>query len=258
MNYRSFADLTGLGVAGLGLTIVVGAGIGLAAWLAGRFWKAWQYYMRADDDDQKQRGLRMIGLAAVLLAVTLTVVGYARYRTVAQKALEQMLLGLTPGNPVTATVLLLAGNLLVFFVGFAITYAIHDENPEFADRSKKLGEAQRRFDAIERRELTAKLEEAARGYRQKVDRLHKRSQGMARQPGYAEVREQFGRLDAKDHEVVGLLQSYRGYLVSHLEGRDPPFVFNASLAERQSGHGESMVGLSDFNSQELRLYRGGR
>ena len=62
MNYGSFVSLAGLGVAGLGLTIVAGIAIGVSAWLAGRFWKAWQFYMRADDDDQQQRGLRMIGL----------------------------------------------------------------------------------------------------------------------------------------------------------------------------------------------------
>ena len=258
MNFASFAALTGLGIAGLGMTIVVGLGIGIAAWLAGRFLKAWQFYMRADDDDQQQRGIRMISLSSALLTVSLAVAGYARYRTVAEKALKQILLGLDPPNPVSSTALLLTGNLLVFFVGAAITYIIHDENPLFAARYAKLNEAQEKFDGIERRELTAKLEEASRGHKQKIDALHKRTRSMATQPDYAAVKEDMGRLESKDHEVIGLLQSYRGHLVCALEDRNPPFVFNATLAERQSGHGGSMIGLSDFAAQELRLYRGSR
>lgn len=258
MNYASFLALTGLGVAGLGMTIVVGLGIGIAAWLAGRFWKAWQFYMRADDDDQQQRGLRMIWIGSSLLTISLAVVGYARYRTVAEKALREIVLGLEPSDPITSTALLLTGNLLVFFVGAAITYIIHDENPLFAQRATRLERDRAAFENIKKRELTGKLEEIEKGYRQRLAGLHKRLPSLATQSEYAKVKEGMGRLSAKDHEVVGLLQSYRGQLVDAIEPRAPDFRFNPGIIERQGGAIGGTIGLAEFAALPLHLYRGVR
>lgn len=258
MNYGSFVSLAGLGVAGLGLTIVAGIAIGVSAWLAGRFWKAWQFYMRADDDDQQQRGLRMIGLATVLLTVALGFVGYARYKTVAEKALEMTVLGLPPPNPVISTILLLTGNLLVFFIGAAITYILHDEDPLFADRAAKLEKHRARFEDSKRRDLNRKLAEITKGHQQKVDRMRLRAEKMRRKSEYDAVVEDMGQLSAKDHEVVGLLQSYRTHLINEIELRDPNYRINPSTRERQSGSATGTIGLAEFAALPLHLYRGVR
>lgn len=258
MNFGSFVALSGLGIAGLGLTAVVGAGIGLAAWLAGRFWKAYHFYMRADDDEQQQRGWRMLWIASSLLSVSLTVVGYARFRTVAEKAEREVLLGIDPSNPVTATALLLTGNLLVFFVGATITYIIHDENPLFADRAHKLAGAAEKFDKQKKQELDDKVAEIERRYRQDREKMLKRAGLMTSNPAFAPVSEDIGRLSAKDHEVIGLLTTYRNRLVDVIEPRNPDFRFSASAAERQTGTVSGTIGLSEFTVQPLHLYRGAK
>jgi len=258
MNYGSFVALAGLGVAGLGLTIVAGIAIGVASWLAGRFWKAWQFYMRADDDDQQQRGLRMIGLASVLLTVALGFVGYARFKTVAERAMELNILGLPAPNPVIATLLLLMGNLLVFFIGAAITYILHDEDPLFAERAAKLATCRSRFDSAKRREFDRKVTDITKGHHQKVERMRLRAEKMRRKSEYDAVVEDMGRLSAKDHEVLGLLQSYRTHLIHAIEERDPTFRINASTRERQTGTASGTIGLAEFATLPLHLYRGVR
>ena len=258
MNYGSFVSLAGLGVAGLGLTIVAGVAIGVAAWLAGRFWKAWHFFMRADDDDQQKRGLRMIGLATVLLVVALGFVGYARYKTVAEKALEMAVLGLPPPNPALQTVLLLTGNLLVFFIGAAITYILHDEDPLFAERAAKLSKHRAGFESVKGRELDRKIAEIRRGFRQKYDLMMKRAERMRRSKDYDVVAEDMGKLKAKDQEVVGLLQSYRAQLVNEIEQRGATCTFTPSTQERQAGNATSTIDLNDFAAMELHLYRGVR
>jgi hypothetical protein len=256
MNYGSFVSLAGLGIAGLGLTIVAGVAIGVSAWLAGRFWKAWHFYMRADDDDQQKRGLRMIGLATVLLVVALGFVGYARYKTVAEKALEMAVLGLPPPNPALQTALLLTGNLLVFFIGAAITYILHDEDPLFAERAAKLARQRAGFESARARELDRKVAEIKRGHRQKHDAMMKRAERMRRSKDYDAVAEDMGRLTAKDQEVVGLLQSYRGQLVNEIEKRGGTCSFSPTTQERQTGNSTNTIDLDDFAALELHLYRG--
>ena len=150
------------------------------------------------------------------------------------------------------------GNLLVFFIGAALTYIIHDEDPLFAERAAKLEKHRARFDEAKRRELDRKITDILKGHQQKVDRMKLRAEGMRRKPEYDAVVEDMGRLSAKDHEVVGLLQSYRTQLINKIEERDPKFRINASARERQTGSASGTIDLGEFAALDLHLYRGVR
>jgi hypothetical protein len=255
INYSSFFLWTKLGVVALGMTLVVALAIGLASFLTGRFWKAYSYYMPPDDPELKRKGYRLIGIAGSLLSVSLTFVGVARYRTVLEQYIQAVILGLPPPNVYTQTASLLVGNFLIFMIGAAITYWIHDENPRFAEKALDLAKCRTAFENAKTKDLQAKLAGIEEAYRQNKNKMLKRARLMDSQSDYENVADAMGRVAAKDEEVLGLLQDYRCQLVDALEQRDPDFRFAAAGVDRQTGNVTPVIGLSEFSAMPLYLYR---
>lgn len=212
MNYQYFFDYIGLGVVALGLTLVVGAGFGVSAYLAGRFWKAYHFYMPPDNRAQRQKGIRMIALASLLLSVSLIAVGAVRYFGVVRQVEELVALGQVPPNPILQTSFLLFGNLLVFALGLAITFWLHDENPEYAAKAAKYEKKKAEIERLEKKKLQKVYDNIDAGYRQELQKMRGKASLMLVQPGFSSVQEKIGILNAKDSEVVALLQEYRSRL----------------------------------------------
>lgn len=255
INYSSFFLWTKLGIVALGMTFVVAFAIGLASFLTGRFWKAYSYYMPPDDPGLKQKGLRMIGIASSLLSISLAFVGVARYRTVMEQYNQAIILGLDPPNVYTQTGSLLVGNFLIFMIGAAITYWLHDENPRFAEKATDLAKCRTAFENAKAKDLQAALTGIDQAYRQNKEKMLKRARLMDSQADYEVVADAMGKVAAKDGEVLGLLQDYRCQLVDSLEDRDPEFRFSAAGVDRQTGNVTPVIGLSEFSAMQLYLYR---
>ncbi len=244
MNYRYFFDSIQLGSVALGSAIVAGLGFGFSAYMAGRFWKAFHFYMRPDDPQQRQKGLRMISIAASLLLVSLFAVGAVRYFGVIRQAEEFLALGQVPPNPLLQTSFLLFGNLLVFALGLAVTYLLHDENPLYAEKAEKYEKQKKLVDRIRKKELVDKLTEIDQAYQQDAQKMTARANLMNSKPGYAELREKIGYLMAKDNEVVAMLQDYRGKLCGKLPA-DKVIV-------KETGQ---TIDVPDFAKLGIELYR---
>jgi len=154
----------------------------------------------------------MIALASLLLSVSLIAVGAVRYFGVVRQVEELVALGQVPPNPILQTSFLLFGNLLVFALGLAITFWLHDENPEYAAKAAKYEKKKAEIERLEKKKLQKVYDNIDAGYRQELQKMRGKASLMLVQPGFSSVQEKIGILNAKDSEVVALLQEYRSRL----------------------------------------------
>lgn len=218
MNYKFFFEYIGVGVVALGSTIVVGLAIGWAAFLAGRFLKAYNFYMGPNNDRMRAEGLRMISIALGLLAVSLVAVGAVRYMGIVRDNVGRIALGLPPLEPLTQTGMLLFGNLVVFFLGMAITYWLHDRNPLFAEKAEENEKLTKKVAQLRKRELDDRLEQIDAAYTQNLERLQGQTQLLKTKPGYEEIVRNVSVIADKDKAVLGVLQEYRSRLIRQMPG----------------------------------------
>lgn len=244
MNYRYFLDYIGLGVVALGTTLVVGASFGVAAYLAGRFWKAYHFYMPPDNRAQRQKGVRMISIASLLLSVALIAVGAVRYFGVVRQADELIALGQLPPNPILQTSFLLAGNLLVFALGLAVTFWLHDESPRYAEKAKKYEKQKLKMDRLKKKQLLDTLDNIDEAFKQDLQKMQGKASLMPSRPGFSAVQEKIGALNAKDNEVVAILQEYRTRLCSKIP--------TDKLIVKES---DQFIDVSSFANLSIELYR---
>lgn len=261
LNFESFlaSPLIQTGVMALGVTLIVGIAIGFSAFLFGRFLKAYQFWMRPDDQHQKNRGLRMVAIAMFLLIGALGVVAAARYYYLVPMIEEALILGLTPPNVIWSTTSLLMGNIVVFLLGVAVTYWLHDENPEYAEIYTKFKETGSEFRKLEKAHLLKPLEDVDRRYRQDSDALIKFSSQMDGNEEYGSVKEKLASISAKDAEIVGVLQSYRNLLSKVVSeknrNRRGLFVTDSEFSGRNQRTVE--MDADQFLAQPIYLYKAG-
>lgn len=244
MNYKFFLEYIGIGIVALGSTVVVGLAIGWAAFLAGRFLKAYNFYMRPDNDRMRAEGKRMISIALGLLAVALVAVGAVRYMGIVRDNVGRMALGLPPLEPFSQTGMLLFGNLVVFGLGMAITYWLHDRNPLFAEKAEENEKLTKKVEQLRKRELHDRLKQIDAAYTQNLERMQGQAQMLNGKPGYDEVCKHVSVIADKDKAVLGVLQEYRSRLVRKL-----PTDMAIRLEDGQT------VGPAGFAALPIDLYR---
>lgn len=213
MNYKFFLEYVGVGIVALGSTVVVGLAIGWAAFLAGRFLKAYNFYMGPNNDRMRAEGLRMITIALGLLTVALVAVGAVRYMGIVRDNVARVMLAQPPLEPFSQTGMLLFGNLVVFGLGMAITYWLHDRNPLFAEKAEENEKLSKKVAQLRKRELDDRLEQIDAAYTQNLERTQGQAQLLKTKPGYDEVARSVGLIADKDNAVLGVLQEYRSRLV---------------------------------------------
>lgn len=255
MNYGSFLKLSGVPAIAAGLSLVVALAVAVSSYMTGVFLKAYQFFMRPDDDEQRARGFRMLGIAMALLLISMVAVGYARYSTVFAQIEAAMVLGLTPPNVIAQTAGLLAGNLIVFAVGAAITYLQHDENPDYAQKAETYFHHKAAMEGLRQKQLVAKLEDIERSHKRRIDELTKRAHLMRAQPDHVDIAHDAGQITSKDTEVVGLLRAYQNHLVDRIAMRDPDFRFTGPAVDRNAGATTETVTPNDFAARSIHLYR---
>ena len=255
MNYGSFLKLSGVPAIAMGLAFVVALAVAVSSYMSGVFLKAYHFYMRPDDYEQRARGIRLMAIAMSLLSIAMAAVAYARYATVLEQIEAALVLGFSPPNVLAQTAGLLAGNLIVFAVGAAVTYLQHDENPEYAAKAEKFYELDKEAESLRKRKLVSKLEEIERNHKRRLDELSKRAKLMQGQPENVDITHNVGLIAGKDAEVLGLLRTYQNYLVDRIAKRDPDFRFTGPAGDRNSGAATETITPSDFAAMSIHLYR---
>lgn len=244
MNYKFFLEYIGIGIVALGSTVVVGLAIGWAAFLAGRFLKAYNFYMGPNNDRMRAEGKRMISIALGLLVVALVAVGAVRYMGIVRDNMGRMALGLPPLEPFSQTGMLLFGNLVVFGLGMAITYWLHDRNPLFAEKAEENEKLTKKIEQLRKRELHDRIAQIDAAYTQDVERMQGQARMLNGKPGYDEVCRDVSVIADKDKAVLGVLQEYRARLV-----RNMPTDMAIRLEDGQT------VGPAGFAALPIDLYR---
>lgn len=255
MNYTSFAKLAGVPAVGFGLSMVVALGVAVSSFMTGTYWKAFHFYMHPDDKVQRNKGWRRIGIASMLLAIALCAVAYARYHMVMEQVEASIIIGMIPPNPVALTAGLLAGNLLVFAIGAAVTYLQHDENPSFADKADTYAKLREEVETIKRKQLDARLEGVEGGYKRDVAKMKGVAKLMNAETDYLPVCDMIGDIQAKDSEVIGALNNYRMRLAERVLKINPDFRFAGPITDRYVARHGGTVSLAEFASLPLHLYR---
>ncbi len=255
MNYSSFFKLSGVPAIAAGLSLVVALAVAVSSYMTGVFLKAYQFYMRPDDDEQRSKGMRLMAIAMALLVISMTAVGYARYSTVLAQIEAALVLGMTPPNVIAQTAGLLAGNLIVYAVGAAFTYLQHDENPEYAKKAEKYLHLKSEMDGLYGKELGAKLADIDRSHKRRIDDLGRKSNQMRSQPDNVTISHDAGQITGKDSEVVGLLRAYQNHLVDRICSRDPDFRFTGPAGDRHAGAMVETITPNDFAARSIHLYR---
>lgn len=216
MNYKFFFEYIGLGIVALGSTIVVGLAIGWAAFLAGRFLKAYHFYMAPDNNRQRTDGIRMISIAVGVLFLALMAVGAVRYMGIVRDNFGRIAIGQPPIAPFSQTAMLLFGNLVVFGLGMAITYWLHDRNPLFAEKAEENEKLSKRVEQLRKRDLLDPLKQVDEKYHQRLERMEGQATLMNGKPGYDQVCKNVSVVSDKDNAVRGVLQEYRARLIRKL------------------------------------------
>jgi hypothetical protein len=254
INYDSFLKLWKIPAVAAGLTVVVGFGIGISAYMTGKFIKGWAHYLPPYDPAQRNKGFRYIGIAIVVLMIALGAVSYARYRTVTEMIDVALSLGLPPPNLAALMFGLIAGNLLVFGIGVGATYLLHDENPMYADKTDAMQTQRTKVEKLRAKLLLPKLKQIDQAYSQNIKTMQRRAKLMESQPDYGPVSADLGKIRAKDEQVIALLHNYRTRLRGLISQSRPDFTFGGPADVRLSGQSGTRVSLAEFGAASISLY----
>jgi hypothetical protein len=192
VNYETFLNFTEVPLMAAGATILVALAVAFAAHFHGTMFKGHQHFFGEHVKIEiKNRNVFVIAIVTAVLVLAFGGVGGARYLLVAGQVSqlgggESGLLGsdvvtINVGQVVTVSMVI---NIFVWFVGAAIAYAVHDENPDFTDKLRKYKIAQKIFDPLRQKrdteigQLRAKLQKeldelknTARAYEQEAKPL---------------------------------------------------------------------------------------
>lgn len=257
LNFESFrrAPIIQSDAMALGATLLVGLGIASAAYCIGLFVRQFHYFMRPDEHDGNRSGWPLWGIGSVVLAVSIGSVAVARYYYLLPKIHEAIVLGDSPPNLAVSIGSLLFGNFICFLVGVAITYFLHDPNPEFAAKAYWLKKTEEKLEKARRKNVTAKLNEVnARAQQDKEAAIRKAAQ-MNNKPGYGQLRERVAKLQAKDAEVIGALQAYRALLAKTVKDKSTDLVIEQRDPAANRADPVITVPVDRFAALPLRLYR---
>ncbi len=255
LNFESFrrAPIIQSDFQALGATIIVGIGIAIAAHLIGRFIRQFSFFMRADDERSNRAGWPLWSIGIVLLTVALGVVAYARYQYLIPLAEQAIILGRSPPNIMAQTAGLLGGNMVVFLIGVGLTFMLHDPNPEFSDKARKLKKLEDKVNGIRKVSVLAKLREIERRFTEDTEAVKRITSQMSNQHGFSALRACNNAIEGKDREVVGVLSQYKQALIDAISARQPNFTFEKYYSSGDRTADSERVKLSDYAAMNPQL-----
>jgi hypothetical protein len=256
LNFESFrrAPIIQSDAMALGATLLVGLGIAAAAYCLGIYARQINYFMRPDDRARKRSGWPIYTFGILALLISLAAVAVARYYYLLPRIQEAVLLGETVPNVGFSIGSLLFGNLICFLLGAILTFFLNDENPEFSEKSAHFEKLKRRVSKAKHREVDTILREVdARAAHDQEAALRKDEQ-MQRHQGYSQLREQVARVQAKDQEVIGLMQRYRNELAQQIKSRSRDVMFRLQGATGDLSNPKQFLPADKFTGLELKLF----
>jgi hypothetical protein len=156
INYETFLNFTEIPLMAAGATILIALAVAFSAHFHGMMLKGHQHFFDNHlDVAKKNRNFRVFYIVTVMLVLAFFSIGAARYLLVANQVsqLAGNSSGLLGGESITVNVgqivsISMVINLFVWFVGAAISYATHDENPEFTDKFRECKKAKQIFEPL--------------------------------------------------------------------------------------------------------------
>jgi hypothetical protein len=206
-----------------GATLAVGFGVGLAAHFHGIVFRQWGFLFSPQEaaelghENRRKDAIRRLAIGAVLLGVALLMVGGSRYYYLRDYIVQSRILGIAPPSMFGGIIFMILGNVIAYFVGVLVSYAMHDPHPIYAERDRELRKSNLRMD-----ELKRMREQAQKTLRQGTDNELKAAsnQGATARGGrYSELRDHADLIVNKDQQVVGALIAYRNALLSAMGSR---------------------------------------
>ena len=214
-----------------GATLAVACGIATAAHFHGVVIRQWNYLFSpldpGDRSHSSRRGdaVRRLVIGGLLLSVALAMVGGSRYYYLREYIVQARILGSSPPSMFGGITFMLFGNVVAYLVAIMLAYALHDPDPNYAEKDKELKQATKRLDAVK-----AKRKAAQEGHKKGLDNalLAEANQAAnARGPNHSGLRALVDQVIEKDQDAIALLLEYRNALTQSIasggDGDEPRF-----------------------------------
>lgn len=254
INFESFLAVKIMTPAtALGSVVVLGIVLALAAHIHGKLLRqAAVLFDPSQNDRDRLVGLRMLTLGTTGLAVVLGAVAYARGIYLQdQIRFEELMGGKVPTWIETVGGSML-GNVAVWIGGVLISFLVHDPDPRFPEALEArdtLSAKALRLKVALQVPLQREFERIDATAKRDVETAHTRDASLTHLPEYQDLRREMARLVAQDQKVLGLLQAYRGGLVSRVRGRNVTFLRPSPLGTDEP----EMLPPAEYAAVQLRL-----
>jgi hypothetical protein len=239
VNYETFLNFTEVPLMAAGATILVALAVAYAAHFHGTNFKGHQYFFGDHIETAKKNNhIRGLIIVSIILILAFIGVGGARYELVAQQAsqLGGGEGGLLGGDVVTINIgqvvsISMVINVFVWFIGAAIAYTVHDENPAFTDKFREFKKAKRIFDPL-RQELDKKIAQLHAERNKKIGELKntaKAHEQEAKPLADLElmVNEKNKKICSESKRLVNqMIRTYRSSLAQQAKVSNPDIRFN--------------------------------
>ena len=200
-----------------GATLAVGCAIAVAAHFHGVILKQWNYLFSPQDPGDKSHSSRRsdasrrLAIGAILVAVALMMVAGSRYYYLREYIMQARILGSSPPSMFGGITFMLFGNIVAYLVATMVAYAMHDHDPNYAEKARELKQASKRLDSIKSKRKAVQDSE-----RQGLDNAlaaEANQAANARGPNHAALRAEVDKVIEKDQEAIAVLLEYRNSLV---------------------------------------------
>ena len=140
INYDTLLEFSGVPAIAAGSTAILGALLAFAAHGHGELLKQWSFrFNESRQPRERARDWRYLGLSSVALLIVLAAAGTARYSaalqilesTVHQSSGLNLNVGTLDVNPLRDVLISLLANVAAWVVGIFISYAAHDDDPDY-------------------------------------------------------------------------------------------------------------------------------
>jgi hypothetical protein len=255
VNYETFLNFTEVPLMAAGATILVALAVAFAAHFHGTMFKGHQHFFGDHVKTEiKTRNILVIAIVSTVLALAFGGVGGARYLLVVSQVSqlgggESSLLGgdvvtINVGQVVTISMVI---NIFVWFVGAAIAYAVHDENPDFTDKLRKYKKAQKIFEPLRQKrdteigQLRAKLQKDIEELKNTARAHEQEAKPLA--DLLATANEKKNKISSEADRLVNrLIRTYRAALADQAAVDNPELKFNK---------GGQLIDLEDYRQLNI-------
>ncbi len=224
-----------------GLAILIGLAVGFAAHVHGTVLKQWHYWFNSFERTRIWQASRKLAIGGMLLAVSLGMIGWARYFYVQPLIQEALINGLEPPNVAFSIIFMTLSNVIVYGVGVIWAYFNHDADYDYPGKKIALDKAERELAAVTGL-INRRLKDIDDKHAMRRKQLETFDQQQRSGPRYAESSKALARFCAADKQIEAAMQRYKAALVERLRGQGHQAEFvqptvtrdDAALEERMT------------------------